>query len=94
MVTLAHYIRNAIAVIGGFSAQLEKRLTEPDLREKLALILRAAREIEAVIDSLESLRDLDRTQYIASWETRMIDLSKELTARLKSTGEGKSHHDK
>ena len=82
MVTLAHHIRNANLVIGGFSSRLHKHLPDPEVQRQLQLIQQASREIEAVIASLESLSQVDRARYIGEWETRMIDLKQELEARL------------
>src|SRR5512135_3365926 len=81
MVTLAHHIRNANLVIGGFSSRLLKNLSDPEVQRQLQLVQRASREIEAVIASLESLAQVNHTGYISGWETRMIDLKKELEAR-------------
>jgi len=82
MVTLAHHIRNANVVIGGFSSRLIKSLPDPEVQRQLHLIQQASREIEAVIASLESLSQVDRARYIGEWETKMIDLKQELKARL------------
>jgi signal transduction histidine kinase len=82
MVTLAHHIRNANLVIGGFSSRMIKNLPDPEIQRQLLLIQQASREIEAVIASLESLSKVDRARYIGEWETRMIDLKQELEARL------------
>ncbi len=82
MVTLAHYIRNANQVIGGFSSRMMKHLPDPEAQRQLQLIQQASREIEAVIASLESLSQIDRAQYIGEWETKMIDLTQELKSRL------------
>jgi len=82
MVTLAHHIRNANVVIGGFSSRMIKNLPDPEVQHQLQLIQQASREIEAVIASLESLSKIDRARYIGEWETKMIDLKKELGARL------------
>jgi len=82
MVTLAHHIRNANVVIGGFSARILKNTEDPEMQRQLKLIQQASQEIEAVIASLESLSKIDRSQYIGAWETKMIDLSQELKARL------------
>ncbi len=82
MVTLAHHIRNANVVIGGFSSRMIKNLPDPEAQGQLQLIRQASREIEAVIASLESLSQIDRARYIGEWETRMIDLKQELEARL------------
>jgi signal transduction histidine kinase len=82
IVTLAHHIRNANIVIGGFSSRLLKNQHDPEVQRQLHLIQRASREIEAVIASLESLSQIDRARYIGEWETTMIDLKQELEARL------------
>jgi signal transduction histidine kinase len=82
MVTLAHHIRNANVVIGGFSARILKNTEDPEMQRQLKLVQQASQEIEAVIASLESLSKIDRTHYIDAWETKMIDLSQELTSRL------------
>ncbi len=82
MVTLAHHIRNANVVIGGFSSRMIKNLIDPEVQRQLQLIQQASREIEAVIASLEGLSRIDRTSYVGAWETKMIDLKQELAARL------------
>lgn len=87
MVTLAHHIRNANVVIGGFSGRLIKQAADPEAQHQLEMIQQASKEIDAVIASLESLTEIKRTQYVGAWETRMIDLKKELEARLKAAEE-------
>jgi len=82
MVTLAHYIRNANVVIGGFSSRMIKNIPDPEVQRQLQLIKQASRQIEAVIASLECLSQIDRARYISEWETRMIDLKQEIEARL------------
>lgn len=82
MVTLAHYIRNANLVIGGFSDQLRRHAADPKEKEHLELVHQASREIDAVIDSLQSLTQISATQYIVGGTARMIDLKKELDQRL------------
>ena len=84
MVTLAHHIRNANMVIGGFSKHLQKHIPEPELRRQLELIHRASHEIDEVLGSLENLSQLEYVQYIEGWRTKMIDLKKELEDRLQS----------
>jgi len=93
MVTLAHHIRNANVVVGGFSKRLLKSPMDPDLERQLTLIQQASLEIESVIASLEGLSQIDRTQYIGAWETKMIDLSQELKARLEAAGTKGKHHE-
>jgi signal transduction histidine kinase len=85
MVTLAHYIRNANMVIGGFSARLSKRLSDTELQGQLQLIQRASQEIEAVITSLQNLTEITTTTYTPHGQDRMIDLKKELEAHLAVT---------
>lgn len=84
MVTLAHHIRNANVVIGGFSSRLIKQAPDPEAQRQFEMIQQASREIDAVIASLESLTEIEHTRYIGAWETKMIDLKKELEARLKA----------
>lgn len=92
MVTLAHHIRNANLVIGGFSSRMLKNLPAPEVQRQLQLIQQASREIDAVIASLQSLTEFKLTQYVGAWETRMIDLKQELEARLAAfESSGESH---
>lgn len=92
MVTLAHHIRNANLVIGGFSRRLQKHISDPELRRQLELIHRASHEIDDVILSLENLSQIDHAQYIDGWRTQMIDLKKALEARL-DAGAIKEQHE-
>jgi len=85
MVTLAHYIRNANMVVGGFSARLSKSIPDHGLQEELRLIQEASREIDAVIASLQDLTEISSVEYTASSHERMIDLKKDLEARLAKT---------
>lgn len=82
MVTLAHYIRNANMVIGGFSARLLKRLSEAELQEQMRRIQQASREIEAVITSLQHLTEINTIPYTAEGRARMIDLKQGLEDHL------------
>ena len=81
MVTLAHHIRNANLVIGGFSQHLHKHISDPELRRQLELIHRASRDIEEVILALENLSNISHVHYIDGWRTQMIDLKKALETR-------------
>lgn len=92
MVTLAHHIRNANVVIGGFSSRLEKRISDPDLSRQLQMVRQASQDIEVVIAALEGLKEIDRARYTSSWETKMIDLKKELEGRLAAKA-GKEQHE-
>jgi signal transduction histidine kinase len=85
MVTLAHHIRNANMVIGGFSKHMQKHISDPELRRQLELIHRASHEIDDVIASLENISQIEHVQYIDGWRTKMIDLKKELEERLQSS---------
>lgn len=92
-ITLAHYIRNANIVIGGFSARILRRVSDSEIQEQLQLIQQASREIEAVIDSLENLREIRTIPYTAAGRDRMIDLKKELEARLASSPFSEKAHE-
>ena len=82
MVTLAHHIRNANLVIGGFSSRLQKRVPGAEMQQQLQMIHRASHEIDAVIKSLENLAEVNAVPYVNGSLARMIDLRKELEARL------------
>lgn len=82
MITLAHYIRNANMVIGGFSGRLLKQCPCLELQEEFRLIQEASQEIDAVIASLQNLTEISTVEYTASSHELMIDLKKELEARL------------
>lgn len=93
MVTLAHHIRNANVVIGGFSSRLLKNTDNPEVQRQSQLIQQASREIEAVIASLESLSQVEHARYIGEWETKMIDLNQELKARLAAAESARKSHE-
>lgn len=93
MVTLAHYIRNANQVIGGFSAHLQKHIDQPELLRQLRLVHQASHEIDQVVNSLESLTEINQSRYIGPWETRMIDLKQDLESRLGGRRKGTDEHD-
>ena len=82
MVTLAHYIRNANIVVGGFSARLVRHISDPELRRDLGLIREASQEIDAVITSLQRLTEIKTVEYDASSHAQMIDLKRDLEALL------------
>ncbi len=82
MITLAHYIRNANMVIGGFSDRLLKQCPCLEIQEEFNLIHEASQEIDAVIASLQNLTEISTEEYTASSHELMIDLKKELEARL------------
>jgi signal transduction histidine kinase len=92
MVTLAHHIRNANLVIGGYSARLHKSLPDSQWRQPLEMIHQASHEIDAVIKSLENLAEVTAVTYVNGSQARMIDLKKELEARL-ATKTKKEQHD-
>ena len=85
MVTLAHYIRNANMVIGGFSLRLARNVADPHHKEQLQLVQQASRDIEAVIATLQNMTEISVTQYVNSGAAQMIDLQKDLENRLATT---------
>lgn len=93
MVTLAHYLRNANQVIGGYSAHLQKRIEHPELLRQLELIHQAAHKIDRVVNSLESLTEMNQTGYIGPRETRMIDLKQDLESRIDAQEVDSNKHD-
>jgi len=93
MIILAHYLRNANQVIGGYSAHLQKHIDHPELLRQLELIHQAAHKIDRVVNSLESLTEMNQNRQIGIWETRMIDLKKDLESRLEAHGDDSDKHD-
>jgi len=82
MVTLAHYIRNANMVIGGFSSHLAHHLTDARQKENAELIRQASHKIDSVIKSLENLTEISVTRYTTGGTAQMIDLKEELEKDL------------
>lgn len=93
MVTLAHHIRNANLVIGGYSARLQKGLPDPHWSRPLEMIHQASHEIDAVIKSLENLAEVSAVPYIDGSQARMIDLKQELETRLAASRLPEKPHD-
>ena len=93
MVTLAHYIRNANVVIGGFSANLLKHTQDPEFQGRLQIIQQASREIEAVITSLQNLTEISTVKYTTEGQARMINLKKDLEALLATGFCKEGHHE-
>jgi signal transduction histidine kinase len=90
MVTLAHHIRNANMVIGGFSKHLQKHISDPELLRQTDMIHRASHQIDDVIVSLENITKMEHAKYIANWHTEMIDLQKQLEERLQAQKEART----
>jgi hypothetical protein len=82
MITLAHYIRNANMVVGGFSAHLLKCLPDQECQRQLHLIQQAAKEIDAVIAALQNISEINTVEYTSSSHELMIDLKQDIEARL------------
>lgn len=81
-VTLAHYIRNANMVIGGFSGHLAHHLADDRQKEQAELIRQASQKIDAVKKSLENLTEISITPYTTSGTAQMIDLKQELEEKF------------
>ena len=95
MVTLSHYINNAIAGILGCNRWLVNYFREGSPakdREKVKIALEgidfSISKITATLKALEELTRIDLTTYIG--KTKMIDIEKELEERLK-TGIPENH---
>lgn len=84
MVTLAHYVRNANLIIGGFSKNLAHHVSDAKQKEQAQFIHQASKEIDSVINSLQNLTEISVTQYVASGTTQMIDLKQELEKYLEA----------
>ena len=86
MVTLAHHLLNAVQGIGGFAFRAIKREQDEDKKRTLENIRNQAVKIEAVVKSLHSLEAISTERYTESSETLMIDIRKELQAKLEALG--------
>ena len=86
MVTLAHHLLNAVQGIGGFASRAIKREHDEDKKRTLENIRNQAVKIEAVVKSLHSLEAISTERYTESSETLMIDIRKELQAKLEALG--------
>ncbi|MCK6474301.1 MAG: hypothetical protein L6R28_21495, partial [Planctomycetes bacterium] len=81
--TVAHYIRNANAQVGGFARRLAKdeQLSETS-RGEVGVVIAASAKIDAVVDALCSLQDIDATEEIGSTHLRMLDIKRMIGARI------------
>lgn len=89
MVTLAHYIRNANMIIGGFSDNLAHHAADPKQKEHAQLIHEASKEIDMVINSLQNLTEISVTQYISGGTAQMLDLKVELDKYVVASEKGR-----
>lgn len=88
MVTLAHYLLNAVQGIGGFASRAIKTEQDDDKKRTLENIRNEAVKIEAVVKSLQSLEAVSTERYTKSSETLMIDIRKELQEKIEALGGG------
>jgi len=82
MITLSHYLLNANMVIGGKVRLCRKAMSTKDILPDLKVVEDQARRIDAVIESLRQLTEVKTADYSTSGQTKMIDIAKELEARL------------
>lgn len=82
MVTLSHYLLNAVTIIGGNAARAMRGTGEPEMRERLATIRKEAEGIEAVVKSLQAAQAVVAESYTRDSETKIIDITEELKKRM------------
>ncbi len=82
MVTLSHHLLNANMIIGGKVRRCRKIAVEQDLLEGLKLIEEQGRKIDAVLNSLRSLVEINTSGYTSDGLVSMIDISRELDEQL------------
>ncbi len=82
MVTLSHYLLNAAAIIGGFAWRIQKEDADEETVKHAVVIRKEAQQIEAIVKSLESLREIVSESYAKDSEARIIDLTAEIKLRM------------
>jgi len=84
MVTLSHYLLNAVAVIGGYAQRSLRYVDEADQREAAEVIYKETRKLEAVVASLQALTEIKLELYREGGKMRMLDIQRELQERLRN----------
>ncbi len=82
VVTLSHYLLNANMIIGGKVRHCRKIALNNDLLESLAVIEEQGLKIDAVLNSLRGLVEINTCGYTSDGLVSMIDISRELDERL------------
>jgi GAF domain-containing protein/CheY-like chemotaxis protein len=84
MVTLSHYLNNSLQALLGTSELLQSELGDSRTADKVGCVIRhQVRRIGAVLSVLHDLASPESTVYLET--TRMLDIERELQARLAST---------
>ena len=83
-VTVAHYIRNANSVIGGYSRTLiSKHDPDDPVRQKLELIRKSSDQIEAVVSSLQVLDADFGVESVGTTRILMLDIKHDVQQKIR-----------
>lgn len=86
MVTLSHYLLNAVTIISGYADRAGRKTADETLKGQLAIIKKEAECIEAVVKSLQSVQAVVSESYTKDSETKIIDITEELKKRIEQEG--------
>lgn len=86
MVTLSHYLLNAVTIIGGFAWRIQKNSPDDETLKHVMVIRKEAEQIEAVVKSLQSLHEVVTEHYSRDSEAMVIDLTEELKKKMEEQG--------
>jgi signal transduction histidine kinase len=84
MVTLAHYLLNAVQGIVMYTSLALRKEQDEDKKRPLEGIKQEAIRIEAVVKALQSLESVTTERYTKSGETLMIDIRKEIQEKMEA----------
>ncbi len=91
MVTLSHYLLNSNMIIGGKVRHCRKDpALSRDVLECLNIIEEQGRKIDAVIGALRDVVEIKKADYSTGGLVTMIDISRDLEARLKEQTENQA----
>ena len=81
--TVAHYVRNANSVVGGYARRLlDTKECSDSFRSKIELIRNASDRIEAVVASIQELTPDSRSEEVGKSHIRMLDLNTALKRKI------------
>jgi len=87
MVTMSHYLLNAVTIIGGNAARIERKVDDREVVRQAEVIRKEAVAIEAVVKSLQSAQQVVSEEYTKDSETRILDITDDIKKRMEQSGE-------
>jgi hypothetical protein len=81
--TVAHHILNANSVIGGHTRRMAKKhAADEELARKLAIVVEASAQIDAVVGALQALDSNVEKEEIGATQLRMLDIRDAVQKRI------------